>query len=214
MNHRIHDVLDGELSRATLTPAEAAELAAAEAAIAGVLDAVPAAPLTDLSAGVLRRLEATERDAAARGGVRSLLRWMWRPLSTRLISLGKYWSLYVVFETRSTFSVPIGQDRVLYRPRNGNIRVVPRKSLLRLGGVKIAALVLNLGERGEDAEPVSEFRRNQQLPLVLGRKLHPQPTSTCRRGCPQINDNIPDFSKRTANQAPLWCRGVLEVKAA
>jgi len=78
MNDRIHDVLDGELPRGRLTPAEAAELAVAEADFAAVLAALPTEPLPDLSAGVLSRLEGPARTPAP-GGARALVAWLWRP---------------------------------------------------------------------------------------------------------------------------------------
>ncbi|NUQ12639.1 MAG: hypothetical protein HUU26_09995, partial [Gemmatimonadaceae bacterium] len=56
MNERIQQALDGDLDRASLTPAEFAELVEAESAIDAVVRAIPVLPVPALGAAVLRRL--------------------------------------------------------------------------------------------------------------------------------------------------------------
>lgn len=76
MNERIQQALDGDLDRASLTPAEFAELVEAESAIDAVVRAIPVLPVPALGAAVLRRLEprrAVVLPAPARAT------WFWRP---------------------------------------------------------------------------------------------------------------------------------------
>jgi hypothetical protein len=89
MNTRIERVLDGELAREDLTAAEAAELAREEALIQSVLRSVPAGQVPDMSAAVLRQIEALELEGARQKPVmapmRQSVRWLWnpRPISIR-----------------------------------------------------------------------------------------------------------------------------------
>ncbi|MGH7464731.1 MAG: glycogen-binding domain-containing protein [Longimicrobiales bacterium] len=96
MDDRIQRALDGELPRDQLTPAEATELAAAEAGIGAVLHAVPVEPLPDLAPAVMRRIEELESRRASvaetaaaaspeQAPIRSLFAWIWKP---RPISIG------------------------------------------------------------------------------------------------------------------------------
>ncbi|HEX6308722.1 MAG TPA: glycogen-binding domain-containing protein [Longimicrobiales bacterium] len=89
MDNRTHRALDGELERGQLTAGELAELAAAEAEIGAIRDAIPLEPLPDLAAAVMRRIEAAHpRPAAAPRRVSTLtaaIDWIWKP---RPISIG------------------------------------------------------------------------------------------------------------------------------
>lgn len=91
MNDRVQRALDGELDRSQLSPAEVAELAAAEELIIRLLRGVAPTPLPDQSANVLRlidELETTTQDTATspaddagqpRTGKSTLLGRLWRP---------------------------------------------------------------------------------------------------------------------------------------
>lgn len=99
MNERTQKALDGDLPRQELSPAEAAELAAAEAGIDIVLRTVPVATLPDLAPAVMRRIEELEAGRRASGAtvaamaesadlggasasrtpIRDALAWIWRP---------------------------------------------------------------------------------------------------------------------------------------
>lgn len=92
MNERVHQALDGELERAALTPAEAAELAAVERAMAHAIGSIPAAPIPDeFALQTLDRIEAIAAaaapDQASRPNrvSRGVLGWLWapRPISWR-----------------------------------------------------------------------------------------------------------------------------------
>jgi hypothetical protein len=93
MDELTRKALDGELPRDRLDPAQAADLAAAEAEIAAVLRAVPMQPLPDLAPAVMRRIEqaaarapaVTPAPAAHAAPLRALFDWIWnpRPLSIR-----------------------------------------------------------------------------------------------------------------------------------
>lgn len=56
MSHRIHQVLDGELSAARLSPMEAAELDATEEAVRRALSGVRTEAVPDITAEVMRRV--------------------------------------------------------------------------------------------------------------------------------------------------------------
>lgn len=86
MNERIHKVLDGELSRAELTPAEQALLAEYEATLGAAAHAVPRFQAPDLAASVMARIAALEapaaapaRPARARSSLAALLDWLVTP---------------------------------------------------------------------------------------------------------------------------------------
>lgn len=84
MDDRTQRALDGEVPRDRLTPAEAADLAAAEAEIQAVLRSVPTPRLPDLAPAVMRRIEEAEarRGAGAparQPAVRSAWQWLWQP---------------------------------------------------------------------------------------------------------------------------------------
>jgi hypothetical protein len=86
MDDRIQRVLDGELSRDELSPAERTALGEAEAMIGAVLRSVPARELPDLGAAVLQRLAPQPAPAIPRGAVsasgrriRELVSWLWTP---------------------------------------------------------------------------------------------------------------------------------------
>lgn len=88
MNTRIERALDGELARDDLTGAEKAELEREEALIQSVLGTIPAAEIPDLSAAVLRRIEATDleeaRTAPRATPLRRAAAWMWNPHQIRV----------------------------------------------------------------------------------------------------------------------------------
>ena len=86
MNERIHKVLDGELSRGDLTPAEQALLAEYEATLCAATQAVPRFQAPDLTASVMSRIAALEspaaapaRPARARTSLASLFDWLVTP---------------------------------------------------------------------------------------------------------------------------------------
>lgn len=81
MNERIQRALDGDLDRASLRPAEFAELVEAESAIDAVVRAIPVLPVPALGPAVLRRLEPRRPIASP---ARERAAWLWRP---RVISL-------------------------------------------------------------------------------------------------------------------------------
>ena len=66
MNERIHQVLDGDLSRGELTPAEQARLAEYEATLGAVGASVPRYDAPDLTASVMARIAALDAAAPAR----------------------------------------------------------------------------------------------------------------------------------------------------
>jgi len=103
MSERIHRVLDGELSRAELTPEERALLADYEATIAAASHAVPRYDAPDLSAAVMARIAALGSVPAStapvptpvravRPGRRAwrALEWLWTP---RPIAVRPAWAL-------------------------------------------------------------------------------------------------------------------------
>ena len=102
MNERIHKVLDGELSRDTLTEGEREELGRFEATIAAVEAAVPRHVAPDLTTTVMARIAALEAPAAVPAqavrraepvrpnGFARALGWLWTP---RPIALRPAWAL-------------------------------------------------------------------------------------------------------------------------
>lgn len=93
MNERIHQVLDGELSRDQLTRHEQAMLAEYEATIAAAAHAVPRHVAPDLTAGIMARIRKAESSpapvaaapTARRRPLHDALAWLWtpRPLTVR-----------------------------------------------------------------------------------------------------------------------------------
>ncbi len=80
MDERIHQALDGELPRAALTPAELAELAAAEESLGRSLARVRAEAAPDLTAGVMARIAAPAAGEPVRqNAFRRLWDSVWRP---------------------------------------------------------------------------------------------------------------------------------------
>lgn len=91
MRERIHQVLDGELPRSALSPAERAELAALEATIAEVAGELRSRPTPELTARVMQALPAPAAAAdvgapaaARRGWARAALGWLWTPRPLQL----------------------------------------------------------------------------------------------------------------------------------
>ena len=68
MDDRLQRALDGDLAPGDLTAALAADLKESRALLDGVVRAIPARPIPDLGAAVLRRIEAAERPPALRRG--------------------------------------------------------------------------------------------------------------------------------------------------
>lgn len=105
MNERIHKVLDGELSRDALTPAERTLLVSYEAALATAERTVQRHVAPDLTAGVMARIAAleasrvalasavspsgTDRPAFA-GRLSRAFDWLWTP---RPVALRPAWAL-------------------------------------------------------------------------------------------------------------------------
>ena len=86
MNERIHKVLDGELSRGDLTPAELALLAEYEGTLAATARALPRFEAPDLTSAVMARIAALETPAAApvrathaRNPLARAFDWLWMP---------------------------------------------------------------------------------------------------------------------------------------
>lgn len=87
MDDRLQRALDGDLAPGDLTAALAADLKESRALLDGVVRAIPAQPIPDLGAAVLRRIEAAERppalrlgDATARPHRRTrVAEWLWAP---------------------------------------------------------------------------------------------------------------------------------------
>jgi len=85
MNDRLQRALDGELSRDELTPAESAELDESTTLFAGVLSSIPAQPIPNLGAAVLRRVDAMKAEPPrwpAKTTTRhpsGVLGWLWSP---------------------------------------------------------------------------------------------------------------------------------------
>jgi len=86
MNDRMQRVLDGEWERDELTPAESAELDESNALFASVLRSIPARPLPDLGAAVLRRIDAVKESSISARTAKvatqrpsDLMSWLWSP---------------------------------------------------------------------------------------------------------------------------------------
>lgn len=95
MGEKIHQCMDGEIPRPDLTPEQRGELEVMERAIRETLVSLQRAPVPDVTASVMERIEASERsrapaesDASApspvRAAVGGLLRWLWTPRPVRL----------------------------------------------------------------------------------------------------------------------------------
>ena len=67
--------------------------------------------------------------------------------------------------------------RLTHRPRDRERRVVPGDADFAAGIVEVGALVLDLRDRAEDAEPVREAGRNVALLEVVGAQTSPTPTA-------------------------------------
>ena len=83
MTTRIERALDGELAREELSAAEKVELAREEALIQSVLRSIPEGQMPDLSAAVLRRIDALDLDDSQQApvptGARQAATWLWNP---------------------------------------------------------------------------------------------------------------------------------------
>ena len=86
MNERIHKVLDGELSRGDLTPAEQTLLAEYEGTLAATARALPRYQAPDLTSAVMARIAALETSAVAsapaaqaRNPLARAFDWLWTP---------------------------------------------------------------------------------------------------------------------------------------
>lgn len=105
MNERIHKVLDGELSRDALTPAERTLLASYEATLSAAESVLPHDPTPDLTGRVMARISALHEtpgtvaavgrtDPADRpaspGSLSRALAWLWTP---RPVPLRPAWAI-------------------------------------------------------------------------------------------------------------------------
>lgn len=91
MSDRIQKALDGEVPRERLSPSERAELGAYEEAVDASLAPLRAEPAPDVTAGVMRRVEALPVHRSARTAPwKAALEWLWAP---RPVSLRPAWGL-------------------------------------------------------------------------------------------------------------------------
>lgn len=79
MDIRIQHALDGDLARDELSEAEKSVLAEAEAAIQGVLRAVPVQALPSLGTAVLERIASLPETTPRRSLTKEALSWLWAP---------------------------------------------------------------------------------------------------------------------------------------
>jgi hypothetical protein len=86
MNDRLQRALDNEITPNELTPALSAELDEARSHFAAVLRSIPAEPLPDLAAAVLRRIDSVEKYVSPRRTETEAPRarsspasWLWSP---------------------------------------------------------------------------------------------------------------------------------------
>jgi len=101
-------------------------------------------------------------------------------------------------------SFAIRQDRLaLERPLDFQLRVVPANAALVLGGVEVAALVLNLGRAARHVEPVGETGRDPQHPLVVRGEVRADPAAERRRAFAKIDGHVEDLAGRRAHELSL-----------
>src|SRR6266571_1843782 len=95
------------------------------------------------------------------------------------------------------------KNRLIDRPRNVDGRIVPDDSVLVIRCIEVSAFVLHLGNVGSDAVAMSEACRYEQLPLVLCRQFHTDPTPKVRRAPADIHRDVKNGSTDSPQQLSL-----------
>jgi len=71
--------------------------------------------------------------------------------------------------------VALGEDGLVRRPRNGQVRVIPGNAALGRRIVVLGALVHEIGYITGDTEPVSKAHGNVELAVVFLGEIHTHP---------------------------------------
>src|SRR5512135_2531963 len=110
-------------------------------------------------------------------------------------------------------AVLLRKDRLLDRPGDAELRIIPAQAVLGIRLVQLGALVLEQGRVAQDAEAVGEPFRHIELPPVLGRERHPNPSGEGRRAASDVDGHVEDLTLQYREQLTLriW---VLEVEPA
>ena len=107
------------------------------------------------------------------------------------------------FLERRRFHILIRQNHRLNRPLDADLRVVPADVAVALGRVVIVCLVLHLDIIRQRDEAMCKAARNEELLLILRRKLHADPLAELRRALADIDRYIKDRAARRAQELRL-----------
>jgi hypothetical protein len=103
---------------------------------------------------------------------------------------------------------PSLKRRVLDRPLDVEIGVVPHDSDFRLRVIVIRALVLEVGDLGQHQEPVRVSRRDPHLALIGVRERRADPTRERRRLRIDVGRDVEHFASSDAHELALGPRGL------
>ena len=108
------------------------------------------------------------------------------------------------------------QDNLVCRhpPVDAQIRVVPGYRALGLRGIEIVALILEHHLLAQHAEPVREALRDEELPVVLPRKLDGHVPPECRRPLPDVHRHVKNGALYHPDQLRLRVRRLLEMQSS
>ena len=91
--------------------------------------------------------------------------------------------------------------------------VVPRDGALRLGGVRVVALVLERRFIAQHGEAVCEAARYEELAFVIPRELHRDVSSERGRAAADINRDVEHTAPDNAHEFRLGVSPFLEMEA-
>lgn len=115
---------------------------------------------------------------------------------------------------RRRFHILIRQDHRLNRPLDADLRVVPADVAVALGRVVVVRLVLHLDVIRQRDEAMRKAARDEELLLVLRRKLHADPLAELRRALADVHRHIKDRAARRTQELRLAHRIELVMQPA
>ena len=109
--------------------------------------------------------------------------------------------------------VAVRKQRLVDRPVDSDLRVVPGDHKFVGPVVVVVAFVLHVGGLADHTEAVSKTARDVELAKVVLRQDAAGPTQKRRRAAPDVHGDIEDLASRNANQLRLL-PAALEVESA
>ncbi len=125
---------------------------------------------------------------------------------------GKQAVLGQVLQSRPA-GVLLGKLRIVQRPLDADVRIVPRERQFILRIVKFRAFVGEQGGLAQHRKAMRETRRDEELPFVLGREIQSMPPAKRGRTAPDVHRHVKHLALQHKNQLALG-RRILEMQPA